>query len=157
MEDGIEDEKIQQQSTETGKATVEENVPGLMPGLEHGHGHEHKTGIPWLDGIIAVSVIFISLLSLAVSIEHGRTMAKMVDQNQKLVVASTLPLLSVYGNNYDPATKKPYSGFGARVRCRVLRVAPRDWSDQPLGDVAQTEAVALGEARPAPPSRAVGG
>ena len=73
---------------------------------EHGHGHEHKSGIPWLDGIIAVSVVFISVISLVVSIEHGKSMEKMVDQNQKLVVASTLPLLSVAWWDLDPVTYK---------------------------------------------------
>jgi hypothetical protein len=72
---------------------------------DHGHGHEHKTGIPWLDGIIAVSVIFISVISLAVSIEHGKSMEKMVDQNQKLVVASTLPILTIFGRQFDDSGK----------------------------------------------------
>jgi hypothetical protein len=85
-----------------------------MPAPEHGHGHEHKTGIPWLDVIIAVSVIFISVLSLAVSIEHGRTMAKMVEQNQKLVVASTLPILSVGWWDLDPVTNKPLEQLNVR-------------------------------------------
>jgi hypothetical protein len=105
MEDGIEPEL----STKTGKAITEGEVSGLMPEAEHGHGHEHKTGIPWLDGIIAVSVIFISVMSLVVSIEHGKSMEKMVEQNQKLVVASTLPLLMYGGNNWDPVTNKPQS------------------------------------------------
>jgi hypothetical protein len=47
------------------------------------------------------------VLSLVVSIEHGRTMAKMVDQNQKLVVASTLPLLHGGWGMLDPVTDKP--------------------------------------------------
>lgn len=95
MEDGIEDEQLSEQPTQTTEATAEGNVSGLMPAPEHGHGHEHKTGIPWLDMIVGLSAIFISVVSLAVSIEHGRTMAKMVEQNQKLVVASTLPLLTM--------------------------------------------------------------
>jgi hypothetical protein len=106
MEDGIEDEDSPEQPTQTTEAIAEGNVSGLMPAPEHGHGHEHKTGIPWLDGIIAVSVIFISLLSLAVSIEHGRTMAKMVEQNQKLLAASTMPLLTM-GNNMGSPSGQP--------------------------------------------------
>jgi hypothetical protein len=106
MEDGIQDEQSPEQPTQTTEATAEGNVSGLMPVPEHGHAHEHKTGIPWLDGIIAVSVIFISVLSLAVSIEHGKTMAKMVDQNQKLLAASTMPLLTM-GNNFAPLTGQP--------------------------------------------------
>jgi hypothetical protein len=106
MEEGINESVVSEQLSESSEVTTEDKVPGVMPVLEHGHGHEHKTGIPWLDGIIAVSVIFISLLSLVVSIEHGKSMEKMVDQNQKLVVASTLPLLSIYGNQFDPVTNE---------------------------------------------------
>jgi hypothetical protein len=107
MEEGIERVEVQEVSPQIAEATMEGNVSGLMPETEHGHGHEHKTGIPWLDGIIAVSVIFISVMSLVVSIEHGRSMERMVDQNQKLVVASTLPLLTVGGSMFDPVTNKP--------------------------------------------------
>ncbi|MGD0941571.1 MAG: hypothetical protein ABR905_17885 [Terracidiphilus sp.] len=106
MEDGIEDEQLPEPPTQTTEATAEGNVSGMMPAPDHGHGHEHKTGIPWLDGIIAVSVIFISVLSLAVSIEHGRTMAKMVEQNQKLIAASTMPLLNI-GNDMGSPTGQP--------------------------------------------------
>jgi hypothetical protein len=109
MEDGIEDEKLPEQSAETSEAIAEGEVPGLMPVPEHGHGHEHKTGISWLDAVIAVSVVFISVISLVVSIEHGRSMEKMVEQNQKLVVASTLPLLTVGSGMLDPVTDKPLS------------------------------------------------
>jgi hypothetical protein len=103
MEDSIEPE----QSTNTGEAIAEGEVSGLMPEPEHGHGHEHKSGIPWLDGIIAVSVIFISVMSLVVSIEHGKSMEKMVEQNQKLVVASTMPILMITGSEFD-ASGKPF-------------------------------------------------
>ena len=74
-----------------------------MPEAGHAHApHGHGSGLSWLDIIVGVSVVFISFVSLAVSIGHGRTMEKMVeqnqkmvDQNQKLVVANTLPLLDV--------------------------------------------------------------
>ena len=95
MEDSIEDEKSPQQSTETGEAIAEGEVSGLMPEPEHGHGHEHKIGIPWLDMTVGLSAIFISVVSLVVSIEHGRIMERMVDQNQKMVEASTMPLLTI--------------------------------------------------------------
>ena len=76
-------------------------MSGLMPEAGHAHApHGHGGGVPWLDIVVGVSVVFISFVSLAVSIGHGRTMEKMVeqnqkmvDQNQKLVVANTLPLL----------------------------------------------------------------
>jgi hypothetical protein len=62
--------------------------------IEHeSHSHAHNTGLPWLDLIIAGSAIFISIVSLIVSIHHGRTMEKLVAANQKQVEASTLPIL----------------------------------------------------------------
>jgi hypothetical protein len=106
MKDGIEDEALPEQPLEVA-AIAEDEVPRLIPASAHGHGHEHKTGIPWLDAIIAVSVVFISMLSLVVSIEHGKSMERMVEQNQKLVVASTLPLLETGVSELDLVTNKP--------------------------------------------------
>jgi hypothetical protein len=106
MEDGIENEQPPERPTPTTEAATEGNVSGLMPAPEHGHGHEHKTGIPWLDAVIAASVVFISLISLVVSIEHGKSMERMVEQNQKLIAASTMPLLKL-ANNMGSATAQP--------------------------------------------------
>ena len=57
------------------------------------HSHAHHTGLPWIDLIVAGSAIFISVVSLIVSIHHGRTMEKLVAANEKQVEASTLPIL----------------------------------------------------------------
>jgi hypothetical protein len=68
----------------------------VIPAPEHTHGpHGHGSGIPWLDMIVAVSAVFISVVSLVVSIEHGRTMEKMVDQNERSLAAATMPILMV--------------------------------------------------------------
>jgi hypothetical protein len=108
MEEDIEAEKLPEQPIATTGSIAEVEVPGMMPELDHAHGpHGHGSGIPWLDIIVTISVVFISVLSLGVSIEHGKTMEKMVDQNQKMVVASTLPLLSIDWNMIDPVTGKP--------------------------------------------------
>ena len=62
--------------------------------IEHeSHSHAHQTGLPWIDLILAGSAIFISIVSLVVSIHHGRTMEKLVAANEKQVEASTLPIL----------------------------------------------------------------
>lgn len=62
--------------------------------IEHeSHSHTHHTGRPWLDLIVAGSAIFISIVSLIVSIHHGHTMEKLVAANEKQVEASTLPIL----------------------------------------------------------------
>jgi len=62
--------------------------------IEHeSHSHAHHTGLPWIDLILAGSAIFISIVSLIISIHHGRTMEKLVAANEKQVEASTLPIL----------------------------------------------------------------
>jgi hypothetical protein len=76
---------------------------------EHEHGHGHKTGVPWLDVVVAVSAVFISVVSLVVSISHGRTMERLVDQNEKIVAADTLPFLMFYSSDVDQQT------YGKRV------------------------------------------
>lgn len=78
----------------------------VTPGPEHEHAHHHGTGVKWLDIIVGLSAMFISVVSLVVSIQHGRTMEKMVEQNEKMVTANTLPYLVTYGGQVDPATKQ---------------------------------------------------
>jgi hypothetical protein len=60
---------------------------------DEAHSHAHHTGLPWVDLVLAGSAIFISVVSLVVSIQHGRTMEKLVAANEKQVEASTLPIL----------------------------------------------------------------
>lgn len=76
----------------------------MLTESESSHSHHHRTGIHWVDLIVALSAIFISVVSLAVSIEHGRTMGQLVKENQKMVAGSTMPFLTTYGNQIDPVT-----------------------------------------------------
>jgi hypothetical protein len=78
--------------------------PPMIPD-EHEHAHAHKTGIPWLDLIIAGSAILISVVSLMVSIHHGKVMESLVDANTKMVEASTLPILDFGVSNADATGK----------------------------------------------------
>lgn len=74
---------------------------------DHGHGHaHHATGVPWLDVVVAISAVFISVVSLVVSVAHGRTMEKMVEQNEKMVAANTMPYLLFYNGDYDIQTNQ---------------------------------------------------
>ena len=77
----------------------------MDPDHQHAHAHAHGTGIKWLDIIVGLSAMFISVVSLAVSIEHGRTMDRMVQQNERMVAASTMPFLTLGGNQFDPETR----------------------------------------------------
>jgi hypothetical protein len=106
MEDGTEKVEIPEESPNAVGAATEENVPDLMPDMEHAHvPHGHGSGIHWLDMIVGLSAMFVSVVSLWVSIGHGKTMEKMVDQNQKMVEASTMPILSIVGRNLDDSGK----------------------------------------------------
>ncbi len=51
------------------------------------HAHAHKTGHSWVDLAIALSAIAISVISLFVAVEHGRT-------EEKLVAANSWPFLT---------------------------------------------------------------
>ena len=50
------------------------------------HVHAHKTGHGWVDLAIAISAITISVISLFVAVEHGKT-------EEKLVAANSWPFL----------------------------------------------------------------
>jgi hypothetical protein len=58
--------------------------------------HAHKTGHHWIDMTVAVAAVFISVVSLAVAILHGRTMERMAEENARLVAANSWPFLQ-YG------------------------------------------------------------
>jgi len=50
----------------------------IGPGPDIEHHHHHATGHRWLDITLAISAVFISLVSLLLAIQHGRAMEKMV-------------------------------------------------------------------------------
>ena len=59
------------------------------------HAHPHKTGHSKLDLVIALSAIFISTVSLAVAVEHGRA-------ERDLVAANSWPFLrETLSNDYN--------------------------------------------------------
>lgn len=110
------------------------------PEHEHSHGH-HGTGLRWLDLTAAVSGIFIAVVSLWVSIEHGKTMEKMVEQNEKMVAANTMPFLTFAGSELDPATNKPL----LRLYLKNGGVGPAliDWFEVRYRGVAYSSSAAL--------------
>src|SRR5438046_9097500 len=58
------------------------------------HHEAPRTGFRWLDGAIAVGVLFVSVSSLVVAIVHSRTLERMADANVKLVQANSWPYLA---------------------------------------------------------------
>ncbi len=63
--------------------------PPIQTGVDHVHPHPHKTGHRWVDLVIAVSAISISVISLFVAIEHGEI-------ERKLVAANSWPFIVFY-------------------------------------------------------------
>lgn len=125
----------------------------LAPAPEHDHAHHHGTGLPWLDIIVGLSAIFISVVSLIVSIEHGRTMEKMVTQNEKMVTANTLPFLTQADGMLDPETRKP--AFRLTVRNGGVGPAIIDWfqfryKDKAYGDLPSLLRACCATALPPP-------
>jgi hypothetical protein len=66
----------------------------------HAH-HGSHTGRRWLDTAVAVSAIVVSLVSLALGIEHGRSM-------EKLVQANSWPFVEFDSHNIDEQGKPKF-------------------------------------------------
>jgi hypothetical protein len=77
-----------------------EMTPTPAPEVEH--HHHHRTGRGWLDITLAVSAVFISLMSLFLAIQHGRVMERMVE-------ASTWAFVTVNFSNADATNFTPHN------------------------------------------------
>ena len=67
---------------------------------EHPH-HSAHTGHSWLDIALALSAMFVSVVSLIVAVEHGRTMERMAEANTRMVEASSWPFIQFGTHNLD--------------------------------------------------------
>src|SRR5689334_20882491 len=85
--------------TQESVAMSVEMTPTPAPEVEH--HHHHRTGRGWLDITLAVSAVFISLMSLFLAIQHGRVMEKMVE-------ASTWAFVTVASSTADAASFSPH-------------------------------------------------
>jgi hypothetical protein len=66
--------------------------PPVEAGADDVQARPHHTGVRWFDFVLALSAIFISAVSLAVAIEHGRT-------ERDLVAANSWPFLRAVLSN----------------------------------------------------------
>jgi len=67
----------------------------MTPEREAAHPPHHFTGHRWLDLTLAMSAMFVSLVSLVVAVRHGMTM-------DRLVEANSWPFLMYSTSNVDP-------------------------------------------------------
>jgi hypothetical protein len=65
------------------------------------HHHHHHTGQKWLDVVLAVSAILISVISLFLAVQHGRVMERMIEASTWAYVDADISALSV-----DPSQTK---------------------------------------------------
>jgi hypothetical protein len=72
----------------------------MMPDAPEQH-HTAHTGHRWLDIVLALSAMFVSVISLIVAVAHGRTMERMADANARMVQANSWPFLQFETHNVD--------------------------------------------------------
>jgi hypothetical protein len=64
-----------------------------MESPEAPHHHASHTGHRWFDIALGLSAMFVSVVTLVVAIEHGRTMERMADANMRMVEANSWPFV----------------------------------------------------------------
>jgi hypothetical protein len=65
------------------------------------HSHPSRTGHRRLDIVLGLSAMFVSVVSLVVAVEHGRTMERMADANTRMVDANSWPFIEFADHNAD--------------------------------------------------------
>jgi hypothetical protein len=76
----------------------------MMPEIET-HHHAHKTGRPWIDLVVPLCALVISVVSVVLAMIDGQAMERMADANTRLVKASSWPFLEY--STGDVADGKP--------------------------------------------------
>jgi hypothetical protein len=65
------------------------------------HSHPPHTGHRRLDIVLGLSAMFVSVVSLIVAVEHGRTMERMADANTRMVDANAWPFVEFADHDAD--------------------------------------------------------
>jgi hypothetical protein len=105
------------------------NTEGANLDVEVHTPHAHRTGHHWIDMTVAVAAVFISVVSLAVAILHGRTMERMAEENARLVAANSWPFVQ-YGAGWattDGVTKVHMQVFNSGVGPAKIESAELIW------------------------------
>jgi hypothetical protein len=76
----------------------------MTPEAEHPPPeHFHRTGPRPRDLVLPICALFVSVVSLAVAVLHGRAMERMAEANARLVQANSWPFLQYVSANHDAA------------------------------------------------------
>ena len=102
---------------------------GMTVDIETHAPHAHKTGHNWVDLVVAISALFVSVVSLGIGILHGRTMERMAEANARLVAANSWPFMS-YGAGTvttDGVTRVHMQVFNSGVGPAKIESAELTW------------------------------
>jgi hypothetical protein len=80
------------------------------PHIHRAHESAAEKSKHWLDRVLPLAVIAVSLGSLFVSLHTGRTMEGMVEQNERMVRATSTPILTYDHGNSGP-NREPQLNF----------------------------------------------
>lgn len=70
-----------------------------MESPEAPHHHASHTGHRWLDIILGLSAMFVSVITLVIAIGHGHTMERMAEANMRMVEANSWPFVDFSTHN----------------------------------------------------------
>ena len=105
--------------------------------VEHPHVHRHS-GHRWIDLIVPVAALFVSLVSILIAYHHGQVMKQLVHQNERLVQANSLPHLSLertFTRSGDNTTEVRHTIGNSGVGPGEVRSAKLTLDGRPFDDV----------------------
>lgn len=100
---------------------------------EHETPHvAHSTGRRWLDLTLALSAMFVSIVSLAVAVHHGNAM-------DRLVAANSWPFLMYSTDNLDPQGNRRISLSVENAGVGPARIQTFEvwWQGQPVSNAPE--------------------
>jgi hypothetical protein len=105
----------------------------VTPEAEIHHTHR-ATGRRWLDMVLALSAMTVSVVSLIVAVGHGRTMERMAEANSRLVAANSWPFLQYRTDNVGPNETQRIALLIENVGIGPARTETFEvwWHDQPM-------------------------
>lgn len=65
------------------------------------HHHASHTGHRWFDIALGLGAMFVSVITLVIAVEHGRTMERMADANTRMVQANSWPFVDFSNHNLN--------------------------------------------------------
>lgn len=80
--------------------------------------HGHRPGVRWLEIVVSISALVVSVVSISVALQHGNTM-------QQLVTANSLPYVEIRSSNAVPTSDGSYVQ-AMSLELRNVGVGPAD-------------------------------